>query len=139
MNACEEHSHNVPLYLDNELRGQELEDFRAHLADCAACRTKLEEGQEFSGLLHRSRPLYTAPDELRARVIAAQRVSVSGQAPDRLRRRVLRLLKQSMGASEFPAFPWTAVAAIALVFVLGMVFIPTMARHSRSRFPCTHG
>jgi mycothiol system anti-sigma-R factor len=132
MNACEERRHNVLLYLDNELRGQELEDFRAHLADCAACRTKLEEEQEFSDLLHRSRPLYKAPDELRSQVIAAQQAYVSGYTPDRLRRRVLRLLKHAIGASEFPAFPWRAVATIALVFVLGMVFIPTIARHARA-------
>jgi mycothiol system anti-sigma-R factor len=132
MNACEERRHNVLLYLDNELRGQELEDFRAHLADCAACRTKLEEEQEFSDLLHRSRPLYKAPDELRSQVIAAQQAYVSGYTPDRLRRRVLRLLKHAIGASEFPAFPWRAVATIALVFVLGMVFIPTTARHARA-------
>jgi hypothetical protein len=28
MNTCDEHSPNVLLYLDRELRGQELEDFR---------------------------------------------------------------------------------------------------------------
>jgi mycothiol system anti-sigma-R factor len=132
MKAYDEHSHNVPLYLDNELRDQELEDFRAHLANCADCKSQLEEEQALANLLHRSRPLYRAPDELRARVIAAQQDSVSGHTPDRLRGRVLRLLKQSIGASEFPAFPWRAVATIALVFVLGMVFVPTIARRARA-------
>ena len=46
MKACEEHSHNVVLYLDDELRGQELENFRAHLSDCVACREQLQEEQE---------------------------------------------------------------------------------------------
>jgi mycothiol system anti-sigma-R factor len=132
VNACEEHSHNVLLYLDNELRDQELDNFRAHLSGCAACRKQLEEEQEFSDLLQRSRPLYTAPDELRARVIAARHVSVSGQTPDRLRKRVLRLLKPSLRTLEFSMFPWSALAAMALVFVLGMVFIPTIARRARA-------
>jgi mycothiol system anti-sigma-R factor len=130
MNACEEH--NVLLYLDNELRGQELENFRAHLSDCVACRERLEEEQEFSDLLRRSRPLYTAPDELRARVIAAQHVSVSGQTPDRLHRRVLRLMKQPLWNTKFAVYPWRALAAIALVFVLGMMFIPAVVSNARA-------
>jgi mycothiol system anti-sigma-R factor len=132
MKACEEDNHNVLLYLDNELRGQELENFRAHLSGCAACREQLKQEQELSDLLHRSRPLYTAPDELRARVIAAQHVFVSGQTPDRLRRPVLRLMKQPLWNIKFAAYPWRAVATIALVFVLGMVFIPTIARNVRA-------
>src|ERR1700735_5668701 len=131
MNAGDEHCHNVSLYLDNELRDRELEDFRAHLAHCADCQSQLEEEQALADLLHRSRPLYRASDELRARVIAAQDVSVSGHAPERLHRRVLRLLKQSRGASEFTC-PWRAVATIAFVFVLGMVFVPTIARRARA-------
>ena len=130
MNTCE--GHNVLLYLDNELRGQELEDFRAHLSGCVACREQLEEEQEFSNFLHRSRPLYTAPDELRAFVIAAQHVSVSGQLWDRLRRHVLRLVRQPLWNSKFAVYPWRALAAIALVFVLGMMFIPTIASNARA-------
>jgi mycothiol system anti-sigma-R factor len=129
MNTCEEHSHNVLLYLDNELSGPELENFRTHLSGCVACRKQLAEEQKFSDLLHRSRPLYTAPDELRARVIAAQHTSVADHTPDRLRKRVSRLLKPSL---RTPMFPWRAFAAICLVFVLGMVFIPTIARRARA-------
>lgn len=73
MNACDEHFLNVSLHLDGELRGQELEDFRAHLACCVACSKQLEEQQEFSDLLHRSRPLYTVPDKLRARLMVAEK------------------------------------------------------------------
>src|SRR5271168_695170 len=132
MNSGDEHSHNVSLYLDNELRDRELEDFRAHLAHCADCKNQLEEEQALAEVLHHSRPLYRASEELRARVIAAQHVSLSGHTPERLYRRVLRLLKQSMGGSEFTVLPWRAVATIAFVFVLGMVFVPTIARHARA-------
>jgi anti-sigma factor RsiW len=132
MNAGDEHTHNVSLYLDNELRDRELEDFRAHLGDCADCKSHLEEEQALADLLRRSRPLYRASEELRARVIATQQISVSGHTPDRLHGRVLRLLKHFMGASEFTVFPWRAVATIAFVFVLGMAFVPTIARHARA-------
>jgi anti-sigma factor RsiW len=132
MNVCEEHSHNVLLYLDNELRGPELENFRAHLSGCSACREQLEEEQEFSDLLHRSRPLYRASDDLRTRVIAAQHISASGPTPDRLHRRVLRLMKQPLWNTKFAVYPWRALAAMALLFVLGMMFIPTIASNARA-------
>jgi anti-sigma factor RsiW len=130
MNTCGEH--NVLLYLHNELRGQELEDFRAHLSDCVACREQLKAEQEFSDLLHRSRPLYTAPHELRARVIAAQHVSVSDQTVDPLRKGVLRPMKQPLWNAKFAVYPWRALAAIVLVSVLGMMFIPTIVSNARA-------
>jgi anti-sigma factor RsiW len=132
MNTDDERIHNVSLYLDNELKDRELEDFRAHLADCADCKSQLEEEQALADVLHRSRPLYRASEELRARVMAAQHVSASEDTPERLYGRVLRLLKQSKGGSEFTAFPWRAVATIAFVFVLAMVFVPTIARRARA-------
>jgi mycothiol system anti-sigma-R factor len=131
MSACEEHSHNVLLYLDSELRGQELESFRAHLSDCVACREQLQEEQEFSDLLHRSRPLYTAPYELRARVVA-QHISLSGQTPDRLRGRLWQFVKQPLRSAKFAVYPWRALAAIALVLVLGMIFISTIVSNARA-------
>ncbi len=130
MNACDKHSRNVLLYLDNELSGHELENFRAHLAGCIACKRQLEEEQEFSSLLHRSRPLYTAPDELRTRVIAAQHGSVSGDTPYRLRRRMWGFMKQPLRDTESSFYPWRALAVIALV--LGMVFVPIIAWHARA-------
>ncbi|MCU1247863.1 MAG: hypothetical protein JWQ49_892, partial [Edaphobacter sp.] len=47
----------IELYLDNELIGPDLEEFRAHLEACAACRVELEVREEISRLLHRTRPL----------------------------------------------------------------------------------
>jgi Putative zinc-finger len=40
MRAHDEHSANILLYLDNELRGQDIEDFLAHLDNCVSrCTT----------------------------------------------------------------------------------------------------
>jgi len=69
MNACDKHALEILHYLDNELRGQELKNFLTHLEDCAICIIQLDEEREFLNLLHRSRPLYTAPDQLRVRVM----------------------------------------------------------------------
>jgi mycothiol system anti-sigma-R factor len=69
MKGCDGCIENIPLYLDEELRGQELVEFRAHLEHCAACRQELAADEELTHLLHRSRPLYFAPDALRDRVL----------------------------------------------------------------------
>jgi mycothiol system anti-sigma-R factor len=69
MKGCDDYSATIQLYLDRELSGQDLEDFQAHLKECEACRTELEEHERLSALLQRSRPLYSAPDALRVRVM----------------------------------------------------------------------
>jgi len=81
MNPCEDFDSHLLLYLDNALDPQETENMRAHLQTCANCRARLEEEQELSRLLKRSRPLYSAPQQLRARVSAIERESVSIPAP----------------------------------------------------------
>ena len=80
MSRCEEHTGDILLYLDNALTGQELEDFRAHLAVCANCWERLEEELALSSLLRKARPLYLAPQALRARVAAAAE-KISARAP----------------------------------------------------------
>jgi anti-sigma factor RsiW len=58
-------------YFDGEIKGQELKQFRHHLSRCEACQTELKVITELSRLLHRSRPLYSAPNDLRNRLICA--------------------------------------------------------------------
>jgi anti-sigma factor RsiW len=70
MNACEKHTVDLMLYLDDELVGGKLMDFLAHLKICADCRASLEEHLALSAVLRRSRPLYSAPPKVRARVAA---------------------------------------------------------------------
>src|SRR5258707_3550065 len=71
MNACEKYTVDLMLYLDDELLGGKLMDFLAHLKTCADCRTSIEEQLALSAVLRRSRPLYSAPPRLRARVAAS--------------------------------------------------------------------
>ena len=70
MSLCNEHDFDILRYLDNELSGGERDKLRSHLKGCADCRALLQKEQELSRLLSRSRPLYTAPTTLRARVSA---------------------------------------------------------------------
>ena len=73
MSPCDEFSFKALRYLDDRLHGQELDDFRAHLEVCANCRAGMEAERALSQLLHRSRPLYSSPPALHARVTAAVR------------------------------------------------------------------
>ena len=93
MNACGgDYSATIELYLDKELSGPDLEEFRAHLEECEACRAEFAAAEELSRLLHRSRPLYSAPDALRDRVlqITPEPLPSSSYAPPRLRKRFLK-------------------------------------------------
>jgi len=58
MSACDDYGAMVPLFLDDELRRFEAEDFRKHIASCAGCRQLLVEEQVLSQLLRHTRPLY---------------------------------------------------------------------------------
>jgi mycothiol system anti-sigma-R factor len=71
MKGCDAYSRGISRYLDRELYGQELLQFRTHLVDCAACSQEIEAEEELSRLLHRSQPLYAAPTALRDRVLSA--------------------------------------------------------------------
>ena len=75
MKDCGDYGADLELYLDKELIGPDLEEFRAHLEGCAACRAELEVREELCRLLHRSRPLYSAPDALRDRVMRTTELS----------------------------------------------------------------
>lgn len=68
MNRCDNYSMAVQLYLDNELAGSAHEFFLTHLSECFHCRQQLESEQLLSNLLRRTHPLYSASEELRARV-----------------------------------------------------------------------
>lgn len=48
MSSCLEYSVKTLRYLDNDLKGQELEDFLAHMNTCADCRARLDSEQALS-------------------------------------------------------------------------------------------
>ena len=70
MSPCDEFNVKILRYLESDLEGRELAEFRAHLAACEDCRASVEAERALSERLHRSRPLYAAPVSLRARVSA---------------------------------------------------------------------
>src|SRR5215510_10138176 len=120
MSVCNQYEAKTARYLDGELRGPELEDFCAHLGSCAGCRVRLETEENLSQLLHRSRPLYSAPASLRARVSAAQHF-----APAPVTERLLETVRQIL------QWKWPgagALAPAALAMALCLVLAPNIAR-----------
>jgi hypothetical protein len=82
MSFYDEYRAKTLRYLDNNLQGEELDAFRTHLKTCAGCRASLEAELALSLILHRSRPLYSAPDRLRSRVSAILRGAPNHSLPE---------------------------------------------------------
>jgi mycothiol system anti-sigma-R factor len=132
---CDEHRANILLYLDNELRGKELEDFRAHILVCEECRSQLEEEQALSDLLHRSRPLYAAPETVRNRVSTVMLKEGTSSAEDILefpRKSAWSDWSQTIRNFLFRAPAWRALAAAVPVIVLCLIFVPAIVHQARA-------
>jgi mycothiol system anti-sigma-R factor len=126
MNSCDEYAIKALRYLDNELEEQELKDFLWHLASCASCREQLDAERDLSAILHRSRPLYSAPAALRSRVSAA--VAEGFPSADRTPGPFFHTLADS--ARRLPGRRVLAPAAIALGLCL--VLVPSIVRNVRA-------
>jgi mycothiol system anti-sigma-R factor len=135
MNGCDDYSATIQLYLDRELSGQDLEDFRAHLKDCEACRMELEAEESLSVLLHRSRPLYSAPDALRARVMqTAESFSSTASLPAaRLRKRFAAVFARPLSSPSSRArYRSALIAAVLVLAAAGLLLLPGIMQRSRA-------
>jgi anti-sigma factor RsiW len=128
--GCDVSPAAVLRYLDNDLEGQELEDFHSHLNSCANCQAHLEKERALSKLLYRSRPLYPAPAALRARIneAAAQISSSTPESGDRLAQRIFRTLPAI--AHWLPGLRLLAPAVLAIALCLA--FVPNIVRNARA-------
>src|SRR5260370_28567566 len=128
MNPCDEYVVKTLRYLDNDLKGQELEDFRSHMESCAHCRAHLEAENALSETLHRFRPLYSAPDALRDRVsVTVVQQSSRNTTRGSLYDRVSRILSVS-GALE-RLLSWRILVPVALAIGLCVALVPNIVHH----------
>ena len=134
MRACDAYRSMIPLFLDDELSGDELHDFRRHLVGCTDCQELLAEERALSQLLHRTRPLYQAPEVLRTRVsnIIHSEVKSGFHAPERLRRSILRMLAAPRRTAATPALRWKQLVAVGLVTVVLCLFTPPIVQRARA-------
>jgi mycothiol system anti-sigma-R factor len=119
------------LYLDKELSGPDREEFRAHLEECEACRAKLEAGEELSRLLHRSRPLFRAPDALRDRVMRTMELvpPSTPPTPPRLTKGILKVLTRPFGSASSGLPRWPILVA-AILLLAALVPLPGIVRQA---------
>jgi anti-sigma factor (TIGR02949 family) len=132
MKECGDYGTTIQLYLDKELTGRDLEEFRAHLEGCEACKAELEAGRELSGLLYRTRPLYSAPNALRDRVVqlTAGTLPSTGHVPSQLRKRILKVLKRPLRSASRSTHNWPMLAAAILLVAAGLLPVPGILRQA---------
>jgi anti-sigma factor RsiW len=131
MSSGDEYRVKILRYMDNDLQGQELNDFVTHLEACADCRASLEAERALSQLLHRSRPLYSAPAALRSRVFAV--VMQHSESPARIGfyQSTLRMLQTLVDPAR-PVLSTRMLALVVLLLGLVLAFVPNVVRQVRA-------
>ena len=133
MSPCDEVSLKALRYLDDRLQGQELRDFRAHLEVCPNCRASVETERALSRLLHRSRPLYSAPPALRARVaVAVEKHSGPILVSENFYKRLLRSVGNGFADPVRRVVRLRLLAATLAVTAMLLAFVPNAVRQVRA-------
>jgi anti-sigma factor RsiW len=130
----------MPFYVDEELQGNERAMVDAHLNDCAACRELFAAEQQFLGMVRASRPLFSAPPELCAKIAALMSDVPAGSAvPPALRRRVRTILRLSSGEGSFILrktswVPVTLVIVFSVAFAFWTIALNSLSQGSPAAF-----
>jgi anti-sigma factor RsiW len=133
MSPCDGYRVKALRYLDDDLQGQELDDFRAHLEACADCRGSLEAEQALSHILYRSRPLYSAPAALRSRVSAAvMQHTEASPARAGLYQRSLQKVQRDLVDPALRVLSMRVLALVILLLGFLFAFVPNVVRQVRA-------
>lgn len=115
--TCEQYQMQIGQLLENELRGEESSTMFAHLGACSACRDFFHASLQVRAELMNAEPI-TAPDELDDRMRAAGLIPTEQTTPRKTSIWDLRI-----------AFPLPAAASIALLLILGSLFLAPALLH----------
>jgi anti-sigma factor RsiW len=132
MNACERHTVDLMLYLDDELVGGKLMDFLAHLKICVDCKAALEEQLALSAVLQRTRPLYSAPPKLRARVASTLASAGATTASDQLREDSGQWLRKTLQGVERLMPRWKVLVPAVVGMMLCFLLISNVVHEVRA-------
>jgi mycothiol system anti-sigma-R factor len=132
MSPSDEFRVKILRYLDNDLRGQELDEFRCHLETCADCQANVEAERVLSHLLHRSRPLYSAPVALRSRVSAVLQRAESESSQAGLYQSILQGLQRDLVDPVRRALNVRVLALVFLLLGILFAFVPNVVRQVRA-------
>jgi anti-sigma-K factor RskA len=109
-------SGDAAAYVLGALDAHELDEFRAHLEGCVACRQEVAELQRTVDVLPMAAPQISAPRSLRRRVIRTVRAEQAGARTDRSRlRHVPRVFVGRSGLALGTALAATVIALGAVV------------------------
>jgi anti-sigma factor RsiW len=135
MRKCEERTAQIQLYLDNELKGNELEEFTEHANCCVTCQAELQDWRFFLEDLHSLRPLYFNPPDLRSRVenIVNTEIAMSSTVMTKLRSKVKRIIKcETMSPSFFWAKAISGLTVIAVVASAALALLKLSEREAHA-------
>lgn len=132
MSACDSCRVRILSYLDDRLQGAELDEFLAHLEDCSNCRASVETERSLSQVLRRSRPLYSAPSALRARVAATVKQHTAAHAQKSFNERVKRLLGSRFADPARRVGRLRFLAASLAFMAMLLAFVPHFVRQARA-------
>jgi anti-sigma factor RsiW len=129
MKQCEDIRERMAFYLDDELRGDDLAAFEAHVQKCATCRDAVASEQQFIESIRNAKPLYSAPTELRARAEAILRDAPPALiAPPELRRRVRQSLWGVKSSLLLGARRRALGLAALVIFVIALAVVWTTSK-----------
>lgn len=115
--TCELYQMQIGRLLENELRGEESSAVFAHLADCSVCRDFFHASLQVRAELKNAETI-TAPDELDDHMRAAGLIPKEQPTSRRISIWDLRI-----------AFPLPAAASIALLLIIGSLFVAPVLFH----------
>ena len=122
MKPCDDLNVDLLRYLDNDLSEQEFKYLRAHLDACVYCQGRLERERALSRSLQESRPLYSAPAELRSQISAAiEEYAARGQSRWDWWRRASPLVLN-----------WKMLVPASLVVALCLMAVPNIVQNVRA-------
>lgn len=109
----------IPLYLDEELQGEERRAFEAHVVACVPCRAALQRERQWDEAIRQVRPLYPPPEHLRMQIEQLFAQDVTSTQP----------AQPLPPAVSFRPRWWMSLAAMVVVG-LSAALIWTLIRHS---------
>ena len=122
MKPCDDLNIDLLRYLDSDHSEQEFKYLRAHLDTCVYCQDRMQREPALSRFLNESRPLYSAPAELRIQVSATiERNSLRYRSRWDRWRRVSPLVLN-----------WKTLGPVSLVAALCLMAVPNIVQNARA-------
>jgi anti-sigma-K factor RskA len=113
MNEHSQFADDIDLLALGLVGDEDCAPVRAHMRDCAACRTRFEEGRSMAALLALSAPSAQPPARARAQLL--ERLRASREAPEGAAREPGRAGSERAGFWSWANLGWAVAAVVILV------------------------